>query len=751
MPAIGDHILGIFRLDHRWREGDTLQGSYWIASDPEGHFWGLVFPDQIRTKDPDYLDNLFWNTRDLLLFEQFNVPPFWGFYQDHQSHPFLLYSMPQENSFLPLQSPLPGLTPATSASLFQLARGLYDTLAFHRTLCDGNLDNSSFLHSSSKEAVMLPFFGAEKRIGSAKLISQDELGLLTSQELHYLHGLASSQQQAAALPSYKESNWTVPDFEGLQQRAYQPTLFSNLPVSEAASVPSQVGPLPTTPPQPQKRTAQNPPQHTPPFQTPQQDLERTATPSHPNFPLPKRPTQATRHESPLSAKPPFALNWKVTISAFLGLLLLAASLYFFLFKPREEARELATLNGEVQVLLFQDQVLAAEELCLKTLSSNLGSKKDRQPFRNHLNKILEIKSTWRGTILLEVIPAHADIVWEKENLTLPEPHFELPMGEHRLNISAPGCAEQTITVKLESNEQIINYRDQPIRLQRHTGTLEISSKPAGIDLELRQLESESSIPSEVQPKKLTTPVRLTLPTGRYSFRWARPDLVRPSEQEFTISHNQTEEITQSFDNGLVTITTEPVDATIFLGSKNLGAAPVSFMLPLEGAKISARTKGWGELAATIEPDASKETHHTFSWPHGTVFLDSDPEGAIFSINGHILGKGPRKEFFPPGEINVFAERPGLDSVERTIHLAEGGKSNVDLTFSYAKAFIESTPTDAEVVAPSGEVIGMTPIEIFQRPGNVIFQIRKAGFEPVFVRESVPDGRGIRINATLERR
>jgi len=216
----------------------------------------------------------------------------------------------------------------------------------------------------------------------------------------------------------------------------------------------------------------------------------------------------------------------------------------------------------------------------------------------------------RGTLLLSSVPTARLVEISGTQSTRLENSaretVSLPIGEYRLRAKF-----QHVT--LERSFDIRNDETTTIHLAPAVATLSISSEPtnAQFRLESPQVTIEQSTPATL----------LELPEGDYNlviwqgeYRQRIPVVVRAS--------SPTNEVKAEFTYTPVTITSEPTNAQITLGSKVIGNTPLTVELPANRYVVAIEKKGFAttNLSLTV---TGKEPR-TFS----VTLIDSDYIDAI---------------------------------------------------------------------------------------------------------------------------
>ncbi len=224
--------------------------------------------------------------------------------------------------------------------------------------------------------------------------------------------------------------------------------------------------------------------------------------------------------------------------------------------------------------------------------------------------------------VIQTEPAGAMVILGDRTEKSPATFRHLPAGKYPLRIMLPGYdpIEREILLPLRNGEAVA------FRLQRSTGSAQLSSEPAGAEYEL-QRDGE-------QIRRGRTPARLSdLPTGAYRLTmkhdgWELHDRVEIRRGEMAIK-------TLEFANGSVKVISAPAGAIVWQDGRELGRTPllldeirpgeVSYTLQLEGytpGAVSGRVQAKEQtfLATRLEKKLAQQRGKTWENSLGMRFV-----------------------------------------------------------------------------------------------------------------------------------
>ena len=430
-----------------------------------------------------------------------------------------------------------------------------------------------------------------------------------------------------------------------------------------------------------------------------------------------------------------------------GAAILAAG-YFFYWKPLQQDRYFVEAANQIEYSISENKVTFSEQEIARMLEFEWLDAGQRQRLLS-LRKEAEIqRQSWRGILEIQnPVPSWAEVRLNQASIS-PGAH-ELPLAKYDLVFAAIGYSQALKTVHLQENEQTIDV--EPVELTRLSGTAEINSKPAGLEVRLKMVESEAGRLNEFAKSTYSTPaIAKDLPTGTYEVSWTVEGVTK-QRSSLTIRANESTSLSADLRKADVEITSDPDGATIFADGKRLGDTPRTVVLAPGIHKFEAYYKNWPtkSFEITANPD-DKVASYKVKWDYGSITFESDPIGAQVWVGTEELGFAPGSSIVQPGSTLFRATLPDLGEVLTKASVKPGSNGRVFFAFEYGGLDIISTPANASVITMTGKELGKTPLSINRRPGALRLKLSKPGYQPLVITESIKSGTDLKVTATLER-
>jgi serine/threonine protein kinase len=252
----------------------------------------------------------------------------------------------------------------------------------------------------------------------------------------------------------------------------------------------------------------------------------------------------------------------------------------------------------------------------------------------------------------------------------------LPTGSYRVSFERAGWP---------AGEQQIDLERQSTKVATWTfgeGTLLITSDPPGAQI----ASGEQSLGE--------TPLRATLKSGRHPRLTATLAGYQPAAFEAVIPPQGTVTIPPLLlqpEPARLSISTTPpgIEFQIFRGAVETpdatplrtGESPALLEdLPPGRYRVVFSSEPWPVRSASLEVAERGTTVFEQEFPHGTVEVASQPEGAEIFIGEQSLGVTPLEVDLPPGTYSLLAKYEGRSSRPRTVSLA--GEETEELGFDF---------------------------------------------------------------------
>jgi len=220
----------------------------------------------------------------------------------------------------------------------------------------------------------------------------------------------------------------------------------------------------------------------------------------------------------------------------------------------------------------------------------------------------------RGGLIVKTTPPGAEVQLGSLLLDQKTPvalkAWEL--GKYPVVVRLPGYEEERREVVVKENQ----IAELEVALVRSTGTLNVSSAPAGLPVDIveRPAAPRGSESAAATRQAATTPATLTLPTGDYALTFHRagwPD----QQQMVTVGRQQTAEATASFAGGTVAVSSTPAGAEVWAGETRLGVTPLELAdRPPGELALQFRLKDFrpAEARTVVTPGARSEVSATLA-------------------------------------------------------------------------------------------------------------------------------------------
>ncbi|MBV9129262.1 MAG: protein kinase [Verrucomicrobia bacterium] len=278
-----------------------------------------------------------------------------------------------------------------------------------------------------------------------------------------------------------------------------------------------------------------------------------------------------------------------------------------------------------------------------------------------------------GSVTLTSKPEGATVKYNGVEIGhTPLTSYQLPRGKHVLELSRPGYQSRAIDVEIIQGS--LNDLGL-IPLMREVGQLSLKSDPTNLPIEVVDSAQKSSFGN--------TPMTLdNLPVGNYTVRIKRsgwPDYV----QQVNVQSNAPIAVEHTFKGVNVTLKSDPVGATIYVGPTELGKAPLTIELPPEPVELVSRIGALAPVSREVVPDPNGSTVVEFKHEYGIISLASDREDAEVTVGGIDLGKLPLEGIFPPGQHQIVVPAPGVPNQTRIADVAAGQRLAMEINFSVA--------------------------------------------------------------------
>jgi hypothetical protein len=184
--------------------------------------------------------------------------------------------------------------------------------------------------------------------------------------------------------------------------------------------------------------------------------------------------------------------------------------------------------------------------------------------------------------------------------------------------------------------------------------------------------------------------------------------------------------------GVLTVSTIPSGATVYVDEELKGIAPASLDLPRGRYRIKISYPEWEDVFDDLEIEAGEKISREYELnPLYFVEILSDPKEAAVRIDGEYQGKTPLTITLKKSSCLLELEKGrGWPTWKETLNLRPGQNpaKRVTLTGQQAKLRINSDPAGA-LVYVDGKLWGPSPQEKYIPSGSYKVRLEKEGYKP----------------------
>ncbi len=172
-------------------------------------------------------------------------------------------------------------------------------------------------------------------------------------------------------------------------------------------------------------------------------------------------------------------------------------------------------------------------------------------------------------------------------------------------------------------------------------------------------------------------------------------------------------------------------------------------IPTGKYALVAKHQDW-TITDSIEVQRGETARKSFSFATVPATINSEPAGALITINGRASGKTPLQINLPARAHELLAHLDGWPDQNQTVTVQADQKNEFQFVFANGSVKISSAPGGATVLA-DGREIGRTPWVIEDvKPGKVSYELRMAGYKSTSVTAQVEPQQQTFLAARLER-
>ena len=304
--------------------------------------------------------------------------------------------------------------------------------------------------------------------------------------------------------------------------------------------------------------------------------------------------------------------------------------------------------------------------------------------------------------------------------------YLLRSGEYEISIQNEGYVSMSNeTLIIDENES----QDRMFDLSRLPGKIVFTTNP-GVDFDLYVDDSEVS--------KATPETSISAGNRKIELRF---DRYFPIEKEiFVNGKGEIQEYSFDLDPSWadVSISTEPVDVSIFNGNERLGNTPSTIQLIQGKNTLSLRKSGYKDYEIQLDivaQDSVSLESLILSRLDVPLEIMSEPEGASININDEYRGLTPMEIMLEPlVEHKILISKPGYKDINNQLRLdtieslSSKGKNSEVLDYFLEEILgqVSFVGTDGAKVYRSDDLIGVIPFNIEMISEEQILKVKKDG-------------------------
>ena len=304
--------------------------------------------------------------------------------------------------------------------------------------------------------------------------------------------------------------------------------------------------------------------------------------------------------------------------------------------------------------------------------------------------------------------------------------YLLRSGEYKISIQNEGYVSMNNeTLIIDENES----QDRMFDLSRLPGKIVFTTNP-GVDFDLYVDDSEVS--------KATPETSISAGNRKIELRF---DRYFPIEKEiFVNGKGEIQEYSFDLDPSWadVSISTEPVDVSIFNGNERLGNTPSTIQLIQGKNTLSLRKSGYKDYEIQLDivaQDSVSLESLILSRLDVPLEIMSEPEGASININDEYRGLTPIEIMLEPlVEHKILISKPGYKDINNQLRLdtieslSSKGKNSEVLDYFLEEILgqVSFVGTDGAKVYRSDDLIGVIPFDIEMISEEQILKVKKDG-------------------------
>jgi hypothetical protein len=436
-------------------------------------------------------------------------------------------------------------------------------------------------------------------------------------------------------------------------------------------------------------------------------------------------------------KPETGIPPKLIIAVAAGVVVLGL-LAFLILRPRTQTIEVTSDPTGATILVDKKEQEGKTPLKLKFKKGNYAIEARQEGLR-----LLEQTTNWvaqgggsaklhfqfpYGSVSINSEPLGATITNNgvaigKTPMEMPivaggvEVVYELSMFEH---------VPRTVRGVVTNGQKLMLSESLP--LSKDSGWVELDSAPRGAKVYWGEKLLTTATPDKTRLEQGT----YTL-IAKYKEDWPPKELKVEVKKEATVPANF------YFENGKVSVDSDPQEAGVWIGTNFLGKTPVTVPRPVGNTTFHFELPGFEPTNETVmvADKANVRLRPSLLTSNGVFELLAEPANAtarILDASGKELGRtsagNPLRVTLPPGQYAFAARMDGLNDVAATLQVQKREIKKYSFVFDYGTVRLESVPPGATISA-DGKRVGVTPATFVQKPGaKVSYEVVSLNYLPV---------------------
>ena len=301
-----------------------------------------------------------------------------------------------------------------------------------------------------------------------------------------------------------------------------------------------------------------------------------------------------------------------------------------------------------------------------------------------------MQSVVTGRFSIASSPPGATVRWQEQELgTTPLVKYALPPGDQTVELVLANYLTRKIEFSVKEGETIDLGA---INLIKESGKIKLATNPSGVAFQVIGPDQKTLLGK--------TPSTLEdLAVGKYEISLSQPGWPDYTETIELTAKNPIE-ISHDFKGTDVTLSSDPLGASIYLGKNKLGETPLTVNLPPGPLEITSRFGQLAPVVQTINPDPKWVTAVQFKHPYGTLAIASDRSDARAFVDGKEIGHPPLQTPLPPGNHKVLLTAVNAPDKTRSFSLAEGQHHDLHRDFAATNSPSPPSPTPSATSTPT---------------------------------------------------